>query len=134
MFIPAVQVACGDYLLQVDDPYFNLLCACELYQSCVFFSIFLLNAMLWLNIFVAVDLINMIKYPFKPKGSQFYLLFSFLSSLTVAVLNSVFYWYKFEERDFLLGSWFMTTTFIYLLTAVASIIYAYRKMRKPGIS
>lgn len=117
-----------------DDPYFNLLCACELYQSCVFFSIFLLNAMLWLNIFVAVDLINMIKYPFKPKDSQFYLLFSFLSSLTVAVLNSVFYWYEFEERDFLLGSWFMTTTVIYLLTAVASIIYAYRKMRKPGIS
>ena len=28
----------------------------------------------------------------------------------------------------------MATAVIYVLTAIASIIYAYRKMRKPGIS
>lgn len=90
--------------------------------------------MLWLNIFVAVDLINMIKYPFKPKASQFYLLFSFLSSFAVAILNNVMRLNGYKKRFFWIGSWFMTTTVIYFVTAVASIIYAYRKMRKPGIS
>jgi hypothetical protein len=58
-----------------------------LWQCTVFLSEFLLNAMLWLNIFMAVDLIVSIKYPFKPKSPLMYSAFTFSSSLVVAVLN-----------------------------------------------
>lgn len=90
--------------------------------------------MLWLNIFVAVDLINMIRHPFKPKSVLFYFVFSFASSFIVATLNSITYWYEYEDRGFYLGIWFVFTTVVYLITALTSIVYAYNKMRKPGIS
>ena len=62
-----------------------------------------------------------------------YITFSFSSSLLVALICSLAYNYKYQYFQ-IGGSWLLATAVIYVLTAIASIIYAYRKMRKPGIS
>ena len=120
--------------LKWNDPYSNFYAALILWASVVFLSVFLLNAMLWLNIFMAVDLINTIKYPFRPKSTTFYFIFTFVSSFIVAALNWIGYHSYYQWRDRLLSIWLVITSVIYLVTAATSIIYAQRKLRKPGIS
>ena len=73
------------------DPFNNFVSAVILYRCCVFWSVFLLNAMLWLNIFMAIDLINSIKYPFRPKSSTFYVLFTAFTSFVLGVSNTFLY-------------------------------------------
>jgi RsiW-degrading membrane proteinase PrsW (M82 family) len=90
--------------------------------------------MLWLNIAMAVDLIVMIKYPFRPKSVTFYVLLSFASSLVVAVLNGFAYRNNYKLRPKILSIWMMFTILVYMVAATTSIIYAIKKLRRPGIS
>lgn len=96
--------------------------ALYLWASCVFLSVFLVNAMLWLNIFLAVDLINMIKYPFKPKSTTFYFLFTFFTSFVTASLNWIGYHNSYVQRDKVLTIWLVFSSVIYLVTAAVSIV------------
>jgi hypothetical protein len=85
------EVTAATIFWRWNDPYYNFWAAIYLWSSAVFLAIFLLNAMLWLNIAMAVDLIVMIKYPFRPKSVRSYVLFSFASSFVVAFLNELAY-------------------------------------------
>lgn len=128
------ELAAASIFFRWKDPYYDFWAAIMLWSSAVFLAIFLLNAMLWLNICMAVDLIVMIKYPFRPKSVRSYVIFSFVSSFIVAVLNEYAFFNNFQDRYKLLSLWLMLTTVVYLVTATASIIYASKKLIKPGIS
>jgi len=116
------------------SPYSYFVSAVTLWRCCVFWSVFLLNAMLWLNIFMALDLINSIKFPFRPKTSRYYVLFTIASSFIVACFQTMMYTRGFRWQTRLLAVWFSLTSLIYLCSAVYSILYARRKLQRPGIS
>lgn len=128
------KLTAATFYFRWNDPYYDFWGAVILWGSAVFLSIFLLNAMLWLNIAMAVDLICMIKYPFRPKSVKFYVLFSFASSFVVAVLNEIAFYNNYLWRYRILSIWLLLTALIYVVTATASIIYAIKQLLRPGIS
>jgi hypothetical protein len=128
------KLMAGTLFFRWGDPYYDYMGALVLWASCVFLSVFLLNAMLMLNIFLAVDLVYMIKYPFRPKSSKGYLAISSVISVIAASLNWLGYHNDYRYREGWLSLWLMFVSLVYLITAAGSILYASRKLRKPGIS
>lgn len=111
------------------NSFFEYKSALLLWSCIVFYSTFLLNLMIWLNFCMAIDLVFMIKYPFKSKSSGFFYLISFGTSFVVAVLNCIAYSHSFLDRDFYLSIWFMLSIVMYLVTGISSIIFARRKLK-----
>lgn len=117
-----------------DDPYFNYRGALTLWAACVFLSVFLLSAMLLLNIFLTLDLIKTIKYPFKRQSSTAYSVISITLSALFALVDQFMYEGEYEWRKTLESAWLISITIIYLAMACISVFFAYRKLRNQGIS
>jgi|LakMenEpi03Aug12_release.lakeMendotaPanAssembly.Ray.scaffolds.fasta_scaffold422734_1 hypothetical protein len=107
-----------------------------MWRAIVFYSIFYLNAMILLNQAMAIDLIFMIKYPFRPPNQRLMRSYALtlISSVTIGVFNTVAYIEGMKKRSKLIGLWFLVTVLFYWITAIASIIYARAKLKRPGIS
>ena len=134
--IKAYRLLAGTLTFTWGDSYYELLAAVTMWRAIVFYSIFYLNAMIWLNQAMAIDLIFMIKYPFEPPNKRLMRSYAltFFSSLFIGAFNTVAYIGGIESRSKLIGLWFLITVGIYWITAIASIIYARAKLRRPGIS
>lgn len=104
------------------------------------FGLFLLIASMMLNTFLGVDLILMIKYPFKVKDKRmpWYVMLSFLIAAFLA-LATLFTLYKSEETStWITKEWvyrlIMVVLVIYVLASVFSILYALKKLWRAKIS
>jgi hypothetical protein len=93
-----------------------------------------------LNACLAVDLILMIKFPFKNKDHRVpvYLAVSFVISASITISSAFSASYKPKYNYFMPSEANMIICLVILtanyLISYASIIYAFRKLCKPGIS
>ena len=131
-----LRLLAGTLTFTWGSSYYEYIAGVVLWEMLVFYSIFYLNAMIWLNQAMAIDLIFMIKYPFRSPNRRLMICYAvtFFSSFIIGVLNSVAYHYVLEKRKKWICLWFLVTVVIYWITVIISIIYAGAKLRRPGIS
>lgn len=130
------KVLAVSLFFSLNNSYWEFISGVIIWRIGVFASVFNLNAMIWFNWCLAVDLIFMIKYPLKPSAKRMYWFngLTLLSSACVGFTNLVAYTRENASRNELLSSWLIFSSLIYIITALISIFYSWVKLRSPGIS
>ena len=95
--VKTYKVMAASFFFSWNNEYWDFISGVIIWRIGVFVSVFYLNAMIWLNWCLAIDLVYMIKYPFKPSTKRMYLFYglTFLGSAGVGFANLVAY-----DRDF----------------------------------
>ena len=134
--VKTYKVMAASFFFSWNNEYWDFISGVIIWRIGVFVSVFYLNAMIWLNWCLAIDLVYMIKYPFKPSTKRMYLFYglTFLGSAGLGFANLVAYDRDFAKRNKRLSTWLCLSSLIYIITALISIFYSWVKLRSPGIS
>jgi hypothetical protein len=101
-------------------------------------SLYAVFLMYLFNTCLAIDLILMLKYPFSPKEKR--MTIYLYGSLVVGLLPTacIFLTVDYRQENYLPAVWalYVGLSFpvVYFLVAFASICYAVKKLKRPGIS
>ena len=134
--VKTYKVMAASFFFSWNNPYWDFISGVIIWRIGVFVSVFYLNAMIWLNWCLAIDLVYMIKYPFKPSTKRMYLFYglTFIGSACIGFANLQEYDHHIEKRNEILSTWLCFSSLIYIITALTSIVYSWVKLRSPAIS
>ena len=134
--VKTYKVMAASFFFSWNNAYWDFISGVIIWRIGVFVSVFYLNAMIWLNWCLAIDLVYMIKYPFKPSTKRMYFFYglTFLGSAGIGFANLAEYDRNIETRNEILSTWLCFSSSIYVITALTSIVYSWVKLRSPGIS